>query len=166
MSVRCELRKWNGFVTYLFETELLGRDEHGTWLGLEAPTPYTKPKGPGVWKHSFVILVPPDDWWMASFYDERHPKGIELYIDVITPAMWTDESLFEAVDLDLDVVRRFDGRVHLKDEDEFEERRVEMAYPDDIIERARSTAASLLKAVEDRQEPFDMVGPKWLAELA
>lgn len=166
MAVRCELRKWNGFTTYVFEADLLGRDAYGTWLGLEAPTPYTKPKGPGVWEHDFVILLPEDDWWMASFYDERQPKGIELYVDVITPPEWTGESLLKAVDLDLDVVRRFDGKTHLKDEDEFDERRVEMSYPDDVVERARTTAASLLRAVEGHEEPFDDVGPTWLAKLA
>jgi hypothetical protein len=166
MSVRCELRKWNGFQTYVFEADVLGRDEYGTWLGVPAPTPYTKPKGPGVWEHNFVILIPADDWWMASFYDERHPKGIELYIDVIAPAAWTEDGRVEAIDLDLDVVRRFDGQVYLKDSDEFEERRVEMGYPDDVVEHARTTAQSRLAAVEGRHEPFDTVGSRWLDKLA
>lgn len=165
MSVRCELRKWNGFQTYVYEADVLGRDAYGTWLGLPAPTPYTNPRGPGVWEHNVVTLIPPEDWWMASFYDQRHPKGIELYIDVITPATWTEDGRLQAVDLDLDVVRRFDGDVYLKDSDEFEERRLEMGYPDDVVERARDTANKLLKAVEGREEPFETVGPKWLAEL-
>lgn len=159
------MRKWDGYPTYRFEADPLGRDEYGTWLGLPTPTPYKGPKGPGTWKHSSVILVPETEWWIASFNDERDPKGVELYIDVTTASEWVAESLFRTIDLDLDVVRYFDGRLKLKDTDEFEERRVKLGYPDHVVRRAREEAESLMQAVEARQEPFDGVGRRWLEKL-
>jgi hypothetical protein len=164
-TIGCEIGKWDGRTTYRFDADLLGRDEYGTWLGLPAPTSFVGPKGPAEWKHNFVICVPEGEWWFATFNDEGDPKNMELYVDVSTVPVWPSASEFGAVDLDLDVVRFYDGRTELKDADQFEERRVEMGYPDDVVERARSTADALLTAVRERREPFDSVGRAWLGKL-
>jgi hypothetical protein len=165
MIVECELRKWDGFPTYRFEAERLGEDDYGTWLGVRAPTPFIGPKGPGEWKTSFVVLVPDDELWLASFYDEREPQNIHVYVDVTTRTEWPEPNVMRTIDLDLDVVRFHDGRMELQDEDEFEERRVRLGYPDDVVERARATARSLLRAIESHEEPFDTVGRSWLSKI-
>ncbi len=163
--VRCELLKWDGRLNYGFGAELLGRDEHGTWLGVAPHTPFVGPESPGVWNDAFVICVPEADWWIASFYGAGSTLRMEHYIDITTIAEWPDESALSCVDLDLDVARFFDGRIELLDEDEFDEHRVEMDYPDDVVRRARATAQLILEAVESRTEPFDTVGAQWLATL-
>lgn len=161
MKVQCALPKLFDYPHYKFEAELLGRDEHGTWLGCDPPTPYTGPRGPGEFVHAFVILVPDDDWWVLSFNDSR--SEIELYVDIAMPAVWSSESAVSVVDLDLDVARFHDGRIELLDEDEFAERRDR--YPDDVAQRAVTTAQEVLEFVHNGTEPFGTVGRDWLAKI-
>jgi protein associated with RNAse G/E len=49
------------------------------------------------------------------------------------------------------------------DEDEFEEHRRSLAYPDDVVSLARSSAGEVLAAIGSRVEPFLTVGQGWLA---
>lgn len=165
-KIACELRKWDGRKTYRFAADPLGRDEYGTWVGLAPPVHYVGPKGPGVWNYAFVICVPENEWWIATFNDEREPERVEVYVDVTTVPQWPNESELRCVDLDLDVVRYHDGHIELQDEDEFDKHRVDMGYPDDVVKRARETADALLSAVRERREPFDSVGRTWLGKLA
>lgn len=165
MIVGCDLRKWNGRQGYSFEAELLGRDEHGTWLAVPPGTSFVGPKSPGVWNDPFVICVPDADWWIASFYGEGNALNMEVYVDMTTVPEWPSESSVRCIDLDLDVVRYLDRRIELLDEDEFDEHRIEMSYPADIVDRARATAQAILEAVEARKEPFDAVGAEWLAQI-
>jgi hypothetical protein len=164
-KVDCQLRKWDGRPSYSFEAINMGRDDHGTWLGLPPPTRYVGPKGPGVWHHAFVICVPDGEWWIASFNDERDPERVELYVDMTTPPERTNDSAVACVDLDLDVARYYDGRVELLDEDDFEKHRAEMDYPDDVVKMAWETGQWVLEAVRARREPFGDVGREWLAKV-
>ena len=103
----------------------------------------------------------PDRWWTALWHDDQ--DGRELYIDVATPATWVDHrSRVTLIDLDLYVVRDVHGTVELLDVDEFEQHRIEWAYPDHVVAAARATAAQLVGLVADRAEPFGSVGLGWL----
>ena len=163
MIVDCDLRKWDGRQGYTFQAELLGRDDYGTWLGVPPGSSFVGPKSPGVWNDPFVICVPDGEWWIASFYGEGNVLGMQVYVDMATVAEWPSESAVRCIDLDLDVVRYLDDRIELLDEDEFAAHLVEMSYPDDIVDRARATAQSMLEALRARTEPFDTVGAQWLA---
>jgi protein associated with RNAse G/E len=77
---------------------------------------------------------------------------------------WTGRTVTMA-DLDLDVVLRRDGSLVLDDEDEFEDHRVELDYPDHLVRLARRTADEVLAAVRDGAEPFGAVGAAWLAQV-
>ena len=68
------------------------------------------------------------------------------------------------VDLDLDVVKRRDGSVHVDDEDEFAEHRVAMGYPPHVVANARADCARVFLAMEAGVEPFGSVGPRWLRQ--
>lgn len=165
MRVDLDTRKWADIPHWRFDTRLLGHDLHGVWLAARPPTSYTGPQGAGEWLHGFVVLVPQDEWWIASFNDVTLPDP-ELYIDVTTGTRWPSETHVTAVDLDLDVVRHRDGSLALLDEDEFEEHRVLYDYPADVVDRALTTARSLLEAVGARREPFGVAAQPWLDELA
>lgn len=165
MLVNCDLRKWDGRQGYTFTAELLGHDDHGTWLGIPAGTAFVGPKYPGVWHHPFVTCVPPKAWWLATFYGPGNPLDLQVYVDMTTVAEWPTESTFTCVDLDLDVARYQDARIELLDEDEFDAHRIEMSYPVEIVEGARASAAHALAAVEQRVEPFGEVGLAWLERL-
>ncbi len=165
MIVDCDMRKWGGVQHWRFPVELLGRDEYGTWLGGRPPVPYTGPRGEGAFTHTFVILIPENEWWVASFNADEPRFDVEIYVDVTTPARWVSDEHVTMVDLDLDVILQRDGHLFLDDEDEFEEHRVKYAYPDDVVERTRATADFLMQAVGERREPFGEAGARWLDKL-
>ena len=53
----------------------------------------------------------------------------------------------EAVDLDLDVVRRFDGSWFVDDEDEFELHRVHYDYPPELVAAAQAECARVAEEI-------------------
>ena len=111
------------------------------------------------------MLVPHDDWWLATFYDDDPRRPVDTYVDITTPVTWSDDTM-TCVDLDLDVVRRTDGSVFLDDEDEFEEHQRTLAYPSEVVANARASASAILSAVEADEIPFNRaVAARWIAKL-
>lgn len=162
MIVDCDMRKWPDRPHWHFRARLLGRDRYGTWLGSTPQTAYTGPYGAGAWPQPFVCVIPEHAWWVATF--NGWPGNIETYVDMTTPARWHGSHVV-AIDLDLDVARRRDGRVLGLDEDEFDDHRVRYGYPDAVVDAARRTFERLQSAVRHREEPFRSVGRRWLARL-
>ncbi|MDY7106151.1 MAG: DUF402 domain-containing protein [Actinomycetota bacterium] len=115
---------------------------------------------PQLLTYPFVKLVPDDDWYQLSYFGPG--RNHELYVDVTTTAQWTTPTLVQAVDLDLDVLRRGDGETEVLDRHEFDLHRVRLRYPDDVVERAEATLAEVLDAVRARRPPFDGVAEDWL----
>jgi hypothetical protein len=70
-----------------------------------------------------------------------------------------------AVDLDLDVVRGWSGRVWVEDEDEFAAHRVAHAYPGDVVRLAASSCEAVRVAVEQGRPPYDGTAGTWFAAL-
>lgn len=152
--------KWGERPHWRFECGRLGEDEFGTWLvGPPGTRLQLADKPPVVEPNGFVQLVPRVGDWMA-FFNARGP--FDLYVDVATTPTWAGRSV-TCVDLDLDVVRRPDGVVEVLDEDEFAAHQVELAYPLELISRARATADWLVEAVTAGREPFATAGATWLA---
>ena len=87
-----------------------------------------------------VTLVPTGGWYAATF----HAPGIwcDLYVDIATPGEWHGDVL-RAVDLDLDVVRGWTGRIWVDDEDEFAEHRVRFGYPAEVVELALTSCEAV-----------------------
>ncbi len=158
-AVEVRFRKWWGAFHWNFTLQLLGEDSHGVWLACRPGTPMYKGKdhqldSAGGW----VKLVPRRASWTAIW---QSPGGKDdIYLDVIDHPRWSDAAV-DMVDLDLDVVRRRNGGVEIHDEDEFAEHSVRYAYPQHVIDRARTTTAEMVIALQDRTEPFDTVGPTW-----
>jgi hypothetical protein len=74
--------------------------------------------------------------------------------------------LYEAIDIDLDVVRLVDGTIMVLDEDEFDDHRVSLNYPDWLVDQARATTASVAVAIEAGTPPFDGSHLPWFQRLA
>lgn len=66
------------------------------------------------------------------------------------------------MDLDLDVVRRDDGRVWVDDEEEFAEHSTCYGYPAGVVAVARETADAVLAAVREEAEPFGATWRRWV----
>ncbi|MGI5246982.1 DUF402 domain-containing protein [Dactylosporangium sp. CA-139066] len=163
--VRVVWRKFDGALHWNYETDLLGEDEHGIWLGARTGTPVhrgTTSTGPVESPH--VLLFPRRAWWTACF--NATPHRTEIYCDITSVAHWPSETEVTAIDLDLDVIRRRTGEVILADEDEFAVHQVRYGYPADVIAEAQASADWLLSAVGDRLEPFGSAYHRWLELVA
>ena len=163
-TVRIRFSKWDGSAHWAFDMERIGEDEHGIWLWAPAGTALHRGSDKTIQaERGFVKVIAPNRWWTAVWNvgPLKGDRSIEIYVDVITPAVW-DGNTVRMVDLDLDVIRRSGGMVEVDDEDEFEEHRVLYGYPDHVIDKARTEAARLAIAVELRTEPFGSVGERWL----
>jgi len=159
------LRKFDGRPHRQVTGRLLGEDSYGTWIATPRGSVVSYHYGTrstGLTRADAVRLVPADGWWMAMCLAE--PDARDMYCDVTTPAQWTGPGELTVVDLDIDLVRyRADGRVEVEDEDEFEEHRVSLGYPDAIVEGALRGAAELRAALSGDEEPFAEHYRKWLA---
>ena len=163
-TVRIRFSKWDGSAHWAFDMERIGEDEHGIWLWAPAGTALHRGSDKTIQaERGFVKVIAPNRWWTAVWNvgPLKGDRSIEIYVDVITPAVW-DGNTVRMVDLDLDVIRRSGGMVEVDDEDEFEEHRILYGYPDHVIDKARTEAARLAIAVELRTEPFGSVGERWL----
>lgn len=163
-TVEVRFSKWDGSPHWAFDMERIGEDEHGAWLWAPAGTELRRGSEKTIQvDQGFVKIITSDRWWTAVWNvgPGHGERSIEIYVDVITPAVW-DGGTVRMVDLDLDVIRRHDGSVVVDDEDEFEEHRITFGYPDHVVDKARTEAARLALAVELRSEPFGLVGERWL----
>ncbi|MDP2774424.1 MAG: DUF402 domain-containing protein [Nocardioides sp.] len=166
--VRVVMTKWGRRPHWEFDGVLLGTDHHGDWIGLEAGSTMSRPGADYVAPVDQVILVPApganaDRGWVATVHAARGP--VHTYVDMTTPPYWEGHEV-HAVDLDLDVIRGTAGRVWVDDEDEFAQHRVELGYPDAIVELAVTTAERVQRAVLDRSAPFNGSAEAWLRILA
>lgn len=163
--VRVECRKWPDAPHWEYDGLLLGKDSHGTWIGITEGTLLTSPARSFHAEADHVTLVPHRAWWLATFYGEDQHRPFDLYIDVATPAVWHGAELVRAVDLDLDVIRSTTGRVWVDDEDEFAQHRISLAYPPHVVERAIASAQRILAAVTERTAPFEGSHREWIERL-
>lgn len=160
-DIRVEIRKFDGSAHRAFPARLLGRDEHGTWLGIASGTVSDSGK---VYEIPGVVLVPHSGWWTAMF--NAAPRNTSVYCDITTPATWTDGTV-TVTDLDLDVRKiRLTGEVQLVDEDEFAVHQAKFGYPDEVVQQARAAAQWLLDAVRAGREPFANHFHHWLAHVS
>ena len=155
--------KWGRRPHWEYDALRLGEDSHGVWLGVPAGTRLSRPGSDFCTEQAFVLLVPEDAPFAASFYEPG--PWVETYVDIATPPVW-DGPVLRMVDLDLDVVRGRTGRVWVDDEDEFADHRVRYGYPDDIVRLAVCSCDQVRRAVEAGTGPYDgRTGAHWLGEL-
>jgi uncharacterized protein len=162
--IRVIYRKYDGSLHWHMELGRLGTDEHGTWLG--APAGSLCQRGseePVTFPQAYVLLIPRAGGWTMTCNAE--PCWTELYIDITTEPRWTAGDQVEMVDLDLDVIRHFDGSAEILDGDEFAEHQARYGYPPEVISDAERAASALLGAVTSCTEPFGQVCRDWLAKV-
>jgi hypothetical protein len=144
---------------------LLGEDDHGTWLGAPSGTVIQRgEESPMSWKHPFVQLIQPGQPWIPIWNVE--PDKTEIYVDITTVPTRPAPDRYEAIDVDLDVVRLVDGTIMILDEDEFDEHRVALDYPDWLVDQARSTTAAVAVAIERGTSPFNGAHLPWFDLLS
>ena len=161
-AVRVLMTKWPDRPHSEFTGTYLGADQHGDWVGARAGTTCRRSGNTYAARSDWVTLLTETTWWRAGFYDPTPPTA--TYVDIATPSAW-DGAAVTCVDLDLDVVLQFSGEVLVADEDEFEEHRTTLGYPDDVVARALDAALWVRGALEAGLAPFDGSHLPWLARL-
>lgn len=162
--IRVVYLKYDGSLHWHMELGRLGADEYGTWLAAPAGSRCQRgSEEPVTFPQAYVLLIPRVGGWTMTCSAE--PCWTELYIDITTVPRWIADDRVEMVDLDLDVVRRFDGSAEILDEDEFAEHQVRYGYPPEVISHAEHAASAMLAAVISGAEPFGQVCRAWLAKV-
>ena len=162
-AVDVRFTKWGGGRHWEFPVTMLGTDPLGVWCGAPAGTWLQRPGAEFTSAFGWVMLFPTGQPWAASYYDSPD-QPVAVYVDVTTPPVW-DGSTVRMVDLDLDVIVTRDGEVVLDDEDEFDEHRLTLGYPEDVVAMARRSATDLMAAARDGREPFGATAAGWLPRL-
>jgi uncharacterized protein len=151
--VRVRFRKWGGGEHWSADVLWLGEDEHGWWAGWPDGTTWSRPGARFVSRGAQVGLFPRDRGFAATFYEPVADYAWRLYVDVATTPVLHDGEL-SAVDLDLDVIERFDGHVFVDDEDEFAEHQAVYGYPADVVAEAEAERDRLLREVTTGADHF------------
>lgn len=165
LPVTLQFYKYPDTLHWRHDMVMLGEDALGTWLG--APIGTIIQRGvekPMSWHRPFVQLIQPTRPWIPIF--NLDPDRTAIYVDITTVPMRVAPDRFEVIDIDLDVVRLVDGSINVLDEDEFDEHRVSLGYPDWMVDQARATAAEVAVAIEMERSPFDGSHLLWFERLA
>ena len=159
-AVDVRFTKWGGARHWEYPLTYLGQDRHGHWGGAGVGTRLWRPGAQFDSKHDWVLLIPYEAAWAASFYDSPE-QPVAVYVDMTTPPVWSGTRV-TMVDLDLDVILGRDGSLFVDDEDEFAAHQVKLGYPPAIVDMARCAADEVFAAIADCAEPFGQVGTAWL----
>jgi len=180
------MTKWPDRPHSEFAGTYLGADEHGDWIGFPEGSRFTRPGADYVAPYDQVGLVPPDQGWVAAFRTDQAQVSLvprdepfvatfyapggsahcDVYVDITTVPVWSGDTV-TAVDLDLDVVRGWTGRVWVDDEDEFAAHRVQHAYPPHLVRLAVGSCEAVRDAVRRAEAPYDGRTPgPWFEALA
>ena len=166
-TVRLEMTKWGDTPHWEMDGVYLGQDAAGDCIGFPTGTHMSRPGMSLTTENDQVGLVPAAGTavgraWLATFHG---PGGnVWTYVDMTTLPEW-DGHTVRAVDLDLDVIEALDRSEFVDDQDEFDEHRVELGYPREVVDLAMVTRDLVLTAVSDKIPPFDGAAAPWLTVL-
>ncbi|RAX46741.1 hypothetical protein DQ354_04230 [Arthrobacter sp. AQ5-06] len=161
-------RKWNGKAHWVVPGRYLGEDRHGWWIFQGTNEFCSRPGAAFYTASDAVLLVPRSGDWVATFYDDAHPSGVRVYVDLAVAHEWTDirpaVTEFHVIDMDLDVIRMAGRGVFIDDQDEFAEHRIAMNYPDRLVDDIQAAADELYQAVKAQHAPFDGTDVEWFTK--
>lgn len=155
-TIRIEKAKYGGTVQAAWESELL--DHAGSLL--RSVVPGGRPVyvlGRSRWVQSGQTTRAVELYFEDRWYNVWHFRDgtTELwYCNVAMPASFDGQTL-RWVDLDIDIRCYRDGVPEVLDEDEFAQHRIELGYPDEVVERALAARDEALRLAQQRAFPFD-----------
>lgn len=80
--------------------------------------------------------------------------GVHYYCNIGSPYEWSKQKL-HYIDYDLDVKVFPDRTYVILDQEEFEEHRKQMNYPDEVVKKVQDGLQELLSLVHQRKGPFE-----------
>lgn len=164
-SVRMVSTKWGGIPHWERPARRIGEDDFGTWLLIDAGVTLSRPGRTLISRVRSVSVISAELPYIPSFYATWEAPTADvlsaIYVDMTTLPVWDGDTV-TSVDLDLDVVLRQSGEIHILDEDEFAEHQVSFGYPDHIVTLAQRTCDQVLADLTAKVEPYATVGWDWL----
>jgi protein associated with RNAse G/E len=79
--------------------------------------------------------------------------GVRYYCNVASPFTYY-EQIVTYIDYDLDVIRLPNGSIHVVDEEEYQQHRIQYQYSDTVETRVRAGLDELLGRMKNQQAPF------------
>lgn len=168
--VEVRFDKWGGAPHWAFDLVYLGVDEFGHWAAGPAGLPMARPGFSTTADTDGVQCFAHRSGYVATVNaDAGDPHAVEIYVDISTPPSWcrdpdTGLAQVRMIDLDLDVVRRFDGTLFIDDEDEFAEHQVSLRYPPAVVAAAQRDCGAVFDAVRRDAGPYGDIARRWLAD--
>lgn len=158
-------RKYDGTAHWVVPGRYLGSDEHGHWVFQGTHEFISRPGAASYTESDAIFLIPHSGDWVATFFDDAHPHGVELYIDLAIEPQWRrlrpGVVEFHMIDMDLDVVRTKTEGLFVDDRDEFSEHGRQMSYPEALVVRMEVACDALTVAVAGALPPFDGRAAAW-----
>ncbi len=152
-------RKYDGSAHWVVPGHYLGADEFGHWVFQGTHEFISRPGAALYTESDAVMLIPHAGDWVATFFDDAHPGGVQIYIDLAIELAWhrirPHVIEFHMIDMDLDVIRAAGRGLYIDDEDEYAQHRIEFGYPSALCERIEAACHDLRAAVAAANAPFD-----------
>ena len=95
-----------------------------------------------------------DRWYNVLHFLEHGINRYLWYANISTPATF-DGTTLQWIDLDIDVCCHLDGSIETLDCDEFQEHRLKMDYPNDLVERALAAHDEVIQLAKSGVLPFN-----------
>ncbi|WP_172256569.1 DUF402 domain-containing protein [Saccharibacillus deserti] len=155
MKLNLHALKYGGIAHYDWEMELLGERE-GCLIVEGAPGRSLKHHTKGqtfTVPHASLEVYALEEGFTVSF-DIADGRVVSIYCNVSQPCVRSGEEV-SFVDLDLDLLWNEREGWHVVDEDEFEDNRGRLGYPDELTRFAQRSLRDLQERAHQGKFPFD-----------
>ena len=99
-----------------------------------------------------VCFFYPDLWFNVICMIRK--SGVYYYCNLASPSLYDKEAI-KYIDYDLDIKVFPDGSIIHLDEDEYQQHKKQMNYPDEIDKIIRHSYQELLEKIERKETPFN-----------
>ena len=99
-----------------------------------------------------ICFFYPNEWFNVIAMIRRN--GITYYCNLASPSLYDGEAI-KNIDYDLDVKIYPDGYFEVLDQDEYDQHKVIMNYPDNVQKIVTNQVDLLIERIQGGQAPFD-----------
>ena len=155
-AIKVVSTKYDGTPRDSYEAQLLDHDGSIVRIKVPAGTPtWVEKHGKIELSKDNIIEIYFTDRWYNVWHMREHTTYPNLwYSNVAMPARF-DGTKLQWVDLDIDIRCYLDGSLRVLDQEEFEQNRVEMGYPTEVVEYALAARDEVLQLGKLGEFPFN-----------
>lgn len=147
-------RKYDGTIREVYDGRLVEVAGPLIRVQVAGGTPiYRGKEHPTAYADDAIEMYFTDRWYNVLHFLEPGSSRHLWYSNIATPAKLQGASL-EWIDLDIDVCCLLDGQIQTLDIEEFEQNRIKMDYPNDVLERALASHVEVTRLGEANSFPF------------